>query len=39
MATRKRYGILHFLWDLFLFIITGGLWGLWLLFKFFRKNS
>lgn len=39
MSDRKRYGFFHFLLDVVLVIITGGLWGLWLLFKFFRTNS
>lgn len=39
MARRKRYGILHFFLDVFLVIITGGLWGIWLIFKFLRTNS
>ena len=36
---RRRYGILHFLFDLFMISITGGLWLLWILFKFLRNNS
>ena len=35
----KKYGFWRFMWDLFLFCITGGLWGLWLLFRHLRKND
>lgn len=37
--SRKKYGLGHFLFDVFMTAITGGLWLLWLLFKFFRANS
>jgi hypothetical protein len=36
---QKRYGIGRFIFDVFMTCITGGLWLLWLLFKFFRTNS
>ena len=39
MAHRKKYGLLRFFLDVFLVIITGGLWGIWLIFKFLRSNS
>lgn len=32
-----KYGILNFLFDLFMTSITGGIWLLWILFKFLRK--
>ena len=35
----KRYGIFRFLVDLILGCLTGGLWWLYLLFKFLRRNS
>lgn len=35
---KKRYGLLDFLLDIFLIIITGGLWLLWMIFKFIRDN-
>lgn len=36
---KKRYGFWHFMWDLFLIHITGGLWLLWLIIKFLRSNT
>jgi len=38
-TNKKKYGLLHFLFDVFMVGITGGLWLLWILFKFLRKNS
>lgn len=35
----KRYTFLHFCGDIFMTIVTGGLWIIWLLFKFIRSNS
>lgn len=35
---KKRYGLLDFLLDIFLIIITGGVWLLWMIFKFIRDN-
>lgn len=36
---RKRYGLGHFIFDLFMITITGGLWLVWIVLKFFRNNS
>lgn len=36
---RRRYGLGHFIFDLFMVAITGGLWLIWILFKFLRNNS
>lgn len=36
---RKRYGFWNFVLDFFLICITGGLWGVWLILKFIRRNS
>lgn len=36
-TTTKRYGFWKFVWDVFLGIITGGLWWLYLLIKALRK--
>lgn len=33
VKTKSRYGLAHFLGDVFLTVITGGLWLIWLLFK------
>lgn len=35
---KKSYGLGHFLMDLFLGVITGGIWWIWLIFKFLRTN-
>jgi hypothetical protein len=35
----KKYTFLHGLLDIFLVFITGGLWLIWILIKFLRKNS
>lgn len=37
VVEKKRYGFWHFMGDLFLFYITGGLWGLYLIFRHFRR--
>lgn len=34
----KRYGLMHFIFDLFMVVITGGLWLLWMVFRFLRSN-
>lgn len=34
---QKKYTVGHFILDVFLIVITGGIWGLWLLLKFLRK--
>lgn len=35
----KRYGLGSFLFDLIFGLITGGLWWVYLAFRFFRRNS
>lgn len=35
----KSYGLGRFILDFFLGFITGGIWWIYLLFKFFRRNS
>ena len=35
----KKYGCLSIMFDIFMMIITGGLWLVWLLIKFLRRNS
>jgi hypothetical protein len=35
---RKRYGLMKFLLDVFLLVITGGLWGLYLIFRALNKR-
>lgn len=34
---KKKYGILNFLLDLV--GLTGGLWIIWIVFRFLRRNS
>jgi len=36
---KKKYGFLNFLIDLALTVITGGLWFVWIVFRFLRRNS
>jgi len=38
MNTHKRYGFWHFMFDLFLGILTGGLWWLFLVFRFLFRH-
>lgn len=33
MSYKKKYTFGHFLLDLFLIVITGGIWGAWLILK------
>ena len=35
----KKYGFVRFLIDLLLTALTGGIWLVWLLFKFLRTNT
>ena len=35
--SKGRYGVLNFLFDLFMTSITGGLWLLWLLLKYIKR--
>ncbi len=35
----KHYGLLNFLFDLVMTGLTGGLWLIWIIFRFFRTNS
>lgn len=32
------YGCLHFLWDAFLTVITGGLWLIWIFVREMRRK-
>jgi len=34
----KNYGCLNILFDLFMIIITGGLWIIWIVIKFLRTH-
>lgn len=36
---KKKRGTLSLLWDLFLVVITGGLWLIWLLIKYLRNRG
>lgn len=38
-SVKKKYGILNFLIDLVLTGLTGGLWFIWIVFRFLRRNS
>lgn len=33
MSRNKKYGLGHFLLDFFLIVITGGIWGLFLILR------
>ena len=39
MSRGKKYGFGSFLIDLILTSLTGGLWLVWIVFRFLRKNS
>lgn len=34
----KKYGVLNFLFDLFMTSITGGLWLLWIILRYLRRK-
>ena len=34
----KHYGVLNFLFDIFMVIITGGLWLIWIFVREMRKR-
>lgn len=36
---KKKYGFWRFVLDVFLIFITGGIWGIWLILKYIRRNS
>lgn len=36
---QKSYNLWKFLFDLFMILITGGLWMIWIMFKFFKDNA
>lgn len=38
LMAKKKYGPGRFLFDLFMTAITGGLWLIWIVFKFLRTN-
>lgn len=35
--SKGNYGLLNFVFDVVMVSVTGGLWFLWILFKFLRK--
>lgn len=35
---RRPYGCMHFLWDLFMIAITGGLWLIWIFIREMRNR-
>ena len=35
---KRKYGILAFLFDLFMFFITGGLWLIWIFVREMRRR-
>lgn len=37
--TQKKVGFWTILWNLILTSVTGGLWLVWLLIKYLKKNS
>lgn len=34
----NKYGIMNFLFDVFMVVITGGLWIIWIFVREMRKN-
>jgi len=38
MSQRKQYGLLNFLFDLILVVITGGLWLIWIFVREMRNR-
>lgn len=36
---RRRYGLLHFLFDIFMIGITGGLWLVWIFVREMRLRN
>lgn len=34
----KKYGFFSFVWDLFMFVITGGLWLIWIFVREMRRR-
>ena len=34
---KRHYGVLSFIFDLFMITITGGLWLLWILLKYLKR--
>ena len=36
---RKQYTTAHLLWDMFLILITGGLWLIWIIVRYLRSNT
>jgi hypothetical protein len=35
--SRRRYGLIHFLFDATLTVLTGGLWLIWIFVREFRR--
>lgn len=38
-ATKKKYGTGHLIFDVFMCLITGGLWLIVIVIKYLRRNS
>lgn len=38
VRVRRRYGFFHFLWDIFMTCITGGLWLIWIFVREMRNR-
>lgn len=38
MANRKKYGFMNFVLDVFLVVITSGLWLIWIFVREMRNN-
>jgi hypothetical protein len=34
---KKRYGPMMFMWDMFMFLITGGFWLIWIFVREMRR--
>ena len=35
---RRSYGFFHFIWDIFMVVITGGLWLIWIFIREMRNR-
>lgn len=35
---RRPYGCMHFIWDCFMVVITGGLWLIWIIVREMRNR-
>jgi len=36
--SRQRYGLINFAFDAILFLLTGGLWGIWIFVREMRRR-